>query len=146
MRQLLLIGLLVSAFALAYKNFSDQLRYSVKSIKLKSVSLSGINFDVIVELINPTPKEVTVNSIVFDIIYKTSVLATGQQLTPLLIKANGKTDLTINAKSSFISLTQGLLDALQLFIKQQVKPVVSIAGKINLDQGSLNINATQQIG
>lgn len=146
MRQLLLIGLLAAPIIWAYKNFSDQLKYSIKQIKLKSVSLTRINFDLVIELINPTSTEITVKSIVFDILYQSSVLATGQQLNSFVIKPQAKNILTINAKSTFVALTQSIYSALQLFIQQKIKPVVKITGLINFNQGSLNIDTTKQIG
>lgn len=145
MRWLLPILLIGTVIFIGVKKLANAVSYKIKSIKLKAISLEYISFDVVLSIINPTNLPIEVKSIIADIEYKGSILATAKNTTTQTIVANAVTNITLQATAPTLSLAQNIFATILDLRDKKTNPVVSINGSIQLSTGSLTIATTNTL-
>jgi len=145
MRWLLPILLIGTVIFIGVKKLANAVSYKIKSIKLKAISLEYISFDVVLSIINPTNLPIEVKSIIADIEYKGSILATAKSTTTQTIVANAVTNITLQATAPTLSLAQNIFATILDLRDKKTNPVVSINGSIQLSTGSLTIATTNTL-
>jgi LEA14-like dessication related protein len=132
------------AIYFAYKYFGKAKAAKTLNVKIKTLNLSNLNrAAVVLEIINPTNAEISINSVVADIKINDYALSTLSFNGTKLIRANSSIDLELMIKINPFETALYLANILKT---KDVKPnTVSITGAINGEGLTMPFNLMQNL-
>jgi LEA14-like dessication related protein len=132
------------AIYFAYKYFGKAKAAKTLNVKIKTLNLSNLNkAAVVLEIINPTNAEISINSVVADIKINDYALSTLSFNGTKLIRANSSIDLELMIKINPFETALYLANILKT---KDVKPnTVSITGAINGEGLTIPFNLMQNL-
>jgi hypothetical protein len=132
------------AIYFAYKYFGKAKAAKTLNVKIKTLNLSNLNkAAVVLEIINPTNAEISINSVVADIKINDYALSTLSFNGTKLIRGNSSIDLELMIKINPFETALYLANILKT---KDVKPnTVSITGAINGEGLTIPFNLMQNL-
>jgi LEA14-like dessication related protein len=132
------------AIYFAYKYFGKAKAAKTLNVKIKTLNLSNLNkAAVVLEIINPTNAEISINSIVADLKINDYALSTLSFNGTKLIRGNSSIDLELMIKINPFETALYLANILKT---KDVKPnTVSITGAINGEGLTMPFNLMQNL-
>lgn len=145
MKKIIIPAVLLGGYLL-YKSFfkiKDQIRYEFKSISLdkRNTSLTKLALNITLSIINPTETPVRLKSLIADVSYKENLLGRISKLDEIQIQPKAITNIELPI--SIPTLSAGL--AVATLVKSGSGPELNIKGAINLNTGTITIDATKKL-
>lgn len=128
----------------AYKYFNKANAAKTLNVKIKTLNLSNLSrASVVLELINPTNADLSINAIVADVLVNDYALSTLSFQGLKLIRSNSSIELELMIKINPFETALYLANILKT---KTVKPnTVSIAGTVSGEGISIPFNLTQNL-